>query len=59
MEDDGGEVQEGVPTENYVRAQHQAMSAYAIRDDNAAANYLALIKLASIRLWLRTYDSTP
>jgi len=22
-------------------------------------NYLAFIKLASIRLWLRTYESTP
>ena len=27
--------------------------------DKLAANYLAFIKLASIRLWLRTYESTP
>ena len=31
----------------------------ATRYDKHAANYLALIKLASIRLWLRTYESTP
>ena len=31
----------------------------ATRHDKAPANYLALIKLASIRLWLRTYDFTP
>jgi transposase len=24
-----------------------------------AANYLAFVKLASIRLWLRAYESTP
>src|SRR5712664_2768169 len=29
------------------------------RYDKLAANYLAFIKLASIRLWLRTYESTP
>ena len=29
------------------------------RYDRLAANYLAFIKLASIRLWLRTYESTP
>ena len=30
----------------------------ATRYDKPAANYLAFIKLASIRLWLRTYEST-
>jgi transposase len=31
----------------------------ATRYDRLAANYFAFIKLASIRLWLRTYESTP
>ena len=31
----------------------------ATRYDKLAANYLAFIKLASISLWLRTYESTP
>jgi transposase len=31
----------------------------ATRYDKLAANYLAFIKLASIRLWRRTYESTP
>jgi transposase len=31
----------------------------ATRYDQLAANYLALIKLASIRLWIRAYESTP
>jgi transposase len=31
----------------------------ATRYDKFAANYLAFIKLASIRLWLRVYESTP
>jgi|SRR5262249_44935686 len=31
----------------------------ATRYDKLAANYLAFIKLASIRLWLLTYESTP
>jgi non-heme chloroperoxidase len=31
----------------------------ATRYDKLAANYLAFIKLASIRLWLRSYESTP
>src|SRR6201986_3538564 len=31
----------------------------APRYDRLAANYLAFVKLASIRLWLRTYESTP
>ena len=31
----------------------------AIRYDKLAANYLAFIKLAAIRIWLRAYESTP
>jgi len=31
----------------------------ATRYDKLAANYLAFIKLASIRLWLRAYESAP
>ena len=31
----------------------------ATRYDKRAANYLAFVKLASIRLWLRAYESTP
>jgi transposase len=31
----------------------------ATRYDKLAANYLAFVKLASIRLWLRAYESTP
>jgi transposase len=31
----------------------------ATRYDKLAANYLAFIMPASIRLWLRTYESTP
>ena len=31
----------------------------ATRYDKLAANYLAFIKLASIRLWIRAYKSTP
>jgi transposase len=31
----------------------------ATRFDKLAANYLAFIKLASIRIWLRAYESTP
>jgi transposase len=31
----------------------------ATRYDKLAANYLAFIKLASIRVWLRIYESTP
>jgi hypothetical protein len=31
----------------------------ATRYDKLAVNYLAFIKLASIRLWLRAYESTP
>jgi len=31
----------------------------ATRYDKLAANYLAFVQLASIRLWLRTNESTP
>jgi transposase len=31
----------------------------ATRYDKLASNYLAFVKLASIRLWLRAYESTP
>jgi transposase len=31
----------------------------ATRYDKLAANYLAFAQLASIRLWLRAYESTP
>ena len=31
----------------------------ATRYDKLAANYLAFIQLASIRLWLRVYESMP
>jgi transposase len=31
----------------------------ATRYDKLAANYLAFVKLASIRVWLRTNESTP
>jgi transposase len=31
----------------------------ATRYDNLAANYLAFIKLASIRMWLRVNESKP
>jgi transposase len=31
----------------------------ATRDDKLAADYLAFIQLASIRIWLRAYQSTP
>lgn len=30
----------------------------ATRYDKLAENFLAMVKLASIRLWLRTYEST-
>jgi transposase len=35
------------------------MSAVATRYDKLAANYLAFVQLASIRLWLRVNESTP
>jgi transposase len=31
----------------------------ATRYDNLAANYLAFIKLAAIRIWLYAYESAP
>ena len=31
----------------------------ATRYDKLAANYLAFIKLAATRIWLRSYESTP
>jgi transposase len=31
----------------------------ATRYDKLAANYLAFVQLASIRLWLRAYEFTP
>jgi len=31
----------------------------ATRYDKLAANHLAFVKLASIRIWLRAYESTP
>jgi hypothetical protein len=31
----------------------------ATRYDKLASNYLAFIKLASIRIWLRVYESAP
>lgn len=31
----------------------------AIRYDKLDADYLAFIKLAAIRIWLRAYESTP
>jgi transposase len=31
----------------------------ATRYDKLAANYLAVIKLAAIRIWLRVYESAP
>jgi transposase len=36
----------------------QAVSGVATRYDKLAANYLAFIQLASIRLWLRVYEFT-
>jgi hypothetical protein len=35
------------------------MPTFATRYDKRAANYLAFIKLASIRLWIRAYEPTP
>lgn len=42
-----------------VLQQDQAMSARRDRDMTIAANYLAFVKLASIRIWLRANESTP
>src|SRR5258708_35268346 len=42
-----------------VLQRDQAMSARRDRYDKLAANYLAFIKLASIRIWLRAIESAP
>jgi transposase len=42
-----------------VLQQDQAMAACRDPYDKLAANYLAFIKLASIRIWLRAKESTP
>src|SRR5216684_5797821 len=39
------------------RQQDQAMSAYATRYEQPTADYLAFIKLASLRIWLRANES--
>jgi transposase len=39
--------------------QYEQCRRIATRHDKLAANYLAFIKLASMRLWLRTFESTP
>jgi transposase len=49
------------PRGNLIRTvlqQDQAMPCVATRYDKLAANYLASVKLASIRIWLRTNEST-
>jgi transposase len=49
----------GIPRVNRtVLQQGQAMSACRDPIHKLAANYLAFIKLASIRIWLRTNDFT-
>jgi hypothetical protein len=40
------------------RQQDRAMSAYATRYEQPTADYLAFIKLASSRIWLRANEST-
>jgi transposase len=35
------------------------VSAYRHPYDKLAANYLAFVKLAAIRIWLRAYEPTP
>jgi hypothetical protein len=39
--------------------QSESFRRVATRYDKLAANYLATLKLASVRLWLRAYESTP
>jgi transposase len=39
--------------------QSESFRRVATRYDKLAANYLAALKLASVRLWLRAYESTP
>jgi transposase len=41
-----------------VLQQDQAMRRAATRYDKLAANYLAFVKVASIRIWLRANEST-
>ena len=49
--------------QSYRKAAHaidgHILMPVATRYDKLAANYLAFIKLASIRLWIRAYESTP
>ncbi len=42
-----------------VLQQDQANRRVATRYDKLAANYLAFVKLASIRIWLRANEFTP
>jgi transposase len=42
-----------------VLQQDQALPRVATQYDKLAANYLAFVQLASIRLWLRANESTP
>jgi hypothetical protein len=42
-----------------VLQQDQECRRVATRYDKLAANYLAFVKLASIRIWLRANESTP
>jgi len=39
--------------------QSACHKAVRLRYDKLAANYLAFVQLASIRLWLRLNESTP
>jgi hypothetical protein len=41
-----------------VLQQGKALSSYCTRSDKPAANDLAVIKPAAIRIWLRTHEST-
>ena len=46
----------------YLPSQYTAIKQcrrIATRYDKLAANYLAFVKLACIRLWLRVYESAP
>ena len=48
----------GQPSSSGVPAEIAALTTVlATRYDKLAANYLAFIKLASIRVWLRVYES--
>jgi hypothetical protein len=35
------------------------LKAHDNRYDKLAANYLAFVKLAAFRIWLRAYEATP